>query len=151
MGVVELVDVQAARFAAAVRARLAEPRRDRNGDAVLAADGDLEIAALRDRSLMDVPRDDQLGARVHKRREHVVAPRDRALARAPRRADEMVVQDGDAQRVPVAGVQRCGRAFELRLPDSAGLVPPRANRVEADGDDAWAAVDGLGRLPVTLE
>jgi len=61
---VELVDVQPSRFAAAVRARLPQPRCDRHRNRVLAAGRDLEFAPLGNRALVDVPGDDQLRTRV---------------------------------------------------------------------------------------
>src|SRR5438132_476423 len=120
--VVELVDVQAARLAAPVRARLSEAGRDRDGHALLAAGRDLELAPFSDRALVDVTRDDQLRAGVDERSEYVVAARDRLLSRAPRRADQVVVEDGDPQGLAVAVAEHARRALELRRAQAAGLV-----------------------------
>ena len=82
-----------------------------HGRVRLVAD-DLEVVPLAHRRLVDVAREDEIGAGVQQRTQHVVAARDRTLARrAPRRADQMVVEDGDAQR---------SRARPRRA------VPPRA-------------------------
>jgi hypothetical protein len=94
---VELVHVQAACLAAAVRPRLPKAGRYRHRDPALAAGRDLELAAFGDRALMDVPGHDQLRACVDERREHVVSTRNRSLPRAPRCADQMVVENRDAE------------------------------------------------------
>ena len=65
--VVGAVDDAAARLAAALRARLAEPGRDRDDDAARVAGDHLELVALADRRLVDVAADDQLGAGVDER------------------------------------------------------------------------------------
>ena len=51
-----------------------------------------------DGALVGVAGDDQLGARVHERAEHVAAAGDGPLAAPPGRADEVVVERDDAQR-----------------------------------------------------
>ena len=96
---VRLVEVEAARLAEPSRPRLPEPGRDRDdGRARLVAD-DLELVPLAHGRLVDVTREDEVGAGVHERAEDVVAARDRPLARRPpRRADQVVVEDGDAER-----------------------------------------------------
>src|SRR5205085_10407433 len=96
-----LVDVQATGLAPPVRAGLAEPGSDRDGHAVLASGRDLELAALAYRRLVDVPGEDQLGARVDQGAEHVVAARYRLLARPPGRADQVVVENGHPQSAGV--------------------------------------------------
>ena len=68
-------------------ARLPEARGNRGDRAVQRSGRNLELVTLRNRSLMDVPGEDQLCARVDERGEHVRSPRDRFLARAPRRDD----------------------------------------------------------------
>ena len=62
------------------------------------------------------PREDELGAGVHERAQDVVAARDRSLARRPpRRADQVVVEDGDAERSGLCLLEPLRpRARELR-------------------------------------
>src|SRR4051794_16920950 len=62
-----------------------------------------------------------------------------------------MVEHGDAQLRSVRAAELLRRARELRLAEATALIPPRPNRVEADRDDAVAAVDGLRRLPQPLE
>ena len=57
-----LVDVQAARLAEPVRARLPEAGRDRDDRRPRVAPDGLELAPLGDRRLVDVPGEDQVGA-----------------------------------------------------------------------------------------
>ena len=90
--------VQAAGFAAALRPRLAEPGGDDDRDASLAAETDLELTPLARRRLVDVAREDQLGARVDERAEDVAASRHGPLARPPRRTGQVMVQADDAER-----------------------------------------------------
>jgi hypothetical protein len=80
-----LEHVEAASLSPALGARLAEARCERDCDAVFAAVNDLELAPLGDRALMDMPGEDELGAGVHKPREHTGPPRQRRLPGAPRR------------------------------------------------------------------
>ena len=106
----------------------------------------------RDRALVDVAADDQLRAGVDEPREHVVAARDGLLARAPRRADHLVVQ----RRPRGARPARACRSLlvgtlELRVADAARLVPPRPHRVDADDVRVGAGERRLGRLPLALE
>ena len=114
-------------------------------------DHDLELVPFGDGALVDVAAEDQLRARVDEAREDVVAPGHRALARAPRGADQLVVQHDDAERA-VGGVAqpRLG-AFELAIVDAAGLVPPRPHRVDADDVQVLRLVRRLDRLPAGLE
>ena len=86
--------------AAAARARARSRRHSRARPRV----EHLELVPLGHRALVDVAAEDQLGARGDEAREHVVAARDRLLARAPRRVDQLVVEGDDAQRA------RCGLA-----------------------------------------
>ena len=148
----ELVHVEAARLAAAVRPWLAEPRRDRDDDGVLAARrGQLELAPLRDRALVDVPGEDQVGARFDQGGEHVVPSRDRLLPRPPRRAEQMVVQSDD----PVGAVRRApellGGAAHLLVAKPPGLVAPRPDRGLRPTTTSRPPVDRLGRRPEPLE
>jgi hypothetical protein len=63
-------EMEAARLAPSLRARLAEPGRGNDGRPANLALHDLELVPLRDRALVDVAGDDQLGAGVHERAEH---------------------------------------------------------------------------------
>ena len=143
--------MQAARLAAPVGARLAEPGCDRDRDGADVAAHDLELAALADRGLVDVAGEHELGAGVDERGEHVVSPRDRLLPRAPGGPDHVVVEHGDPERAVGRLGEEARGVVELALPQAARLVPPRAHRVEADHVQPLGAVDGLGRLPVPLE
>ena len=125
-----LVDVQALGLAAAIRPRAAEPGGDR--DRGSAEPGvDLEVVSLADGGLVDVAGEDQLRARVDERGEDVRAARDRPLARAPGRADQVVVQRHDSQRALRSLGEQLRRPLQLALPQPAGLVPPGTNRVQA--------------------
>src|SRR5215211_1067931 len=98
VGRARVVDVEAACLALPVRARLAEPGCDRHGHAALATrKRHLELAALAHGSLVDVTRDDQLGAALDEEGKHVVPARNRLLARTPRRSQEVVVERHDAK------------------------------------------------------
>ena len=112
---------------------------------------DLEVVALADRGLVDVAGEDQLRARVHERGEDVRAARDRPLARAPGRADQVVVQRHDSQRALRSLGEQLRRPLQLALPQPAGLVPPGTNRVQADDEQLLGAVNGLDGLPLALE
>ena len=82
---------------------------------------------------MDVPREDEICARVHERAQNVVAARDRPLVpRPPRRADQVVVEHGNAQRSVLGSTEPFGCALELRSAERAALVPKRTRRVEPD-------------------
>ena len=97
--VADLVDVEPAGLAAAVRARLAEAGCDRDDHRVLALRArELELAPLRDGALVDVPGEHEVGARLDEPGEDSVPLRDRLLARAPGRAEQMVVEGDDPQR-----------------------------------------------------
>ena len=74
---------------------------------------------LAHRALVDVPADDQLGARVDEPGEHAVAVRDRPLARPPRRADQLVVED-DERSAPGAAA----RAARAARASCASPTPP---------------------------
>jgi len=118
---------------------------DRDDHAARIAGDHFELVALRDCSLVNVPADDELGAGVDQRREHVRAARDRLLPAAPGSADHLVVQRDTRSLHP--RVRRCElrrRAFELRVAHAAGLVAPRPDRIEAD--DVCARADELGSV-----
>ena len=114
-----LVDVQAARLAEPVRSRLAEPGAIEIDRRAHVAAHDLELVALAHRRLVDVPGEDEVGARGDELAQHAVPVRDRPLARRPpRRADHVVVEDDDAyapsgaasrRSLPGAAARRGGR------------------------------------------
>ena len=145
------VDVEPAGLAATVRARLPEAGGDRDDGAVQRAGRDLELMPLRDGRLVDVAGEDQLGAGVHERGEHVRSPRDGFLARAPGRADQVVMERDDAKRTIGCSGEQLGGVPELAGAQPARLVPPRPNGVEADGEKAVGAVNRLCCLPLPLE
>ena len=150
--VADLVDVEPAGFAAAVRARLAEPGCDRHDHRVLALRArELELAPLRDGALVDVPGEHEVGASLDEPGEDSVPLRDRLLARAPGGAEQVVVEDDDPQRALGRVLEDLRRVPNLRVANPTRLVPPRPHGVEPDDDQAVRAVDGLGRLPEPLE
>src|SRR5256885_999964 len=73
-----------------------------------------------------------LGVVVHERSEHVVSPSDGLLARAPRRADQVVMQDRDLERRGLRRPQPLLGRCELARANPARLVAPGAHGVEAD-------------------
>ena len=116
---VALVHVQAARLATAARARLAEARSDRDDDAARVARDHFELVPLADGRLVDVTGEDQLRAGIDERCEHVCTLRDRLLPRAPRRADQVVVQCDDPQGALGRLGQQLAGARELRVANPA--------------------------------
>jgi hypothetical protein len=143
--------MQAPRLASSVRARLAEAGRDRDRRPTQVAGGDLELVPLRDGGLVDVAGEDQLGAGVDQRGEHVAAACNRLLPGAPGRPDQMVVERDHAKRTIGRGGEQLGRSLQLARPNAPGLMSPGPHRVEADDEEAVRAVDRLRRLPVALE
>ena len=148
----DLVDVETARLALPLRARLAEAGRDRDDHRLLAAARDLELAPLAHRCLVDVPGEDQVGAARDECAENVVPAGDRLLPRAPRRADQVVVEHDDLE---CAGRRFCRRSSArascaLRMPP--GLVR-RHGRTELRPTTCRVGerVGRLGRLPLALE
>src|SRR5215212_4613460 len=106
--------MEATGFAPAVRAWLTEARRDRDGRPAQAPRRHLELVPLRNGGLMDVAGEDQLGTGVDERRKYVRAAGNRLLPRAPGRADQMVVEDDDAQRAVRCGGEQLGSPLQLR-------------------------------------
>src|SRR5712692_10272626 len=144
-------DVEAPSLAAAAGARLAQTRRCDDDRPGLTFGPDLELVALADRALVRVAGEDQLGSRVDEPGEDVVSARDRPLARPPRCADQVVVEDGDAQRSLRCVREQLTCPLELALSQSARLVSPRAHRIQPDDDELLGPVGGLARLPLPLE
>ena len=149
----DLVDVEAARLADAARARLSEAGRDREHRRVRGGVADdLELAPLRDRGLVDVAAEDQLGARRGERASTCVAVGERELARRPPRgAEEMVVEDDDAARTVRGRAEPLDCAAQLIRRQRAALVPERPRRVQPDDVQRGGGVRRLGRLPYALE
>lgn len=75
----------------------------------------------------------------------------RFLPRAPRGADHLVMQRHDSQCPGRTAAEPLGRARKLLVADSAGLVPPGADGIDADDVRARARVNRLRRLPLALE
>src|SRR5262245_47832992 len=115
-----------------MRARLAESGRGRDRRAGLAVGGDLELAVLADRGLVDVAGEDQLRARVDEGRQYVQPPGDGPLPRAPRGSGQMMVEHDGAQRARLGFGEQPRRPCELLRADASGLVTPRPDRVQAD-------------------
>ena len=67
-------------------------------------------------ALVDVAGEDQVGAGLDEPGEHVVAACDRFLARAPRGADQVVVEHDDLEGVGLCLAQPRFRLGELRRP-----------------------------------
>ena len=148
----DLVDVEAAGLAAAVRPGLAETGCDRDDDGVLAPRRrELELAPLGDGALVDVARQDQVGAGLDEPGEDAVPIRHRLLPRPPGRSEQMVVEGDDPVRSRRDPRERLRRLLHLGVAEPSRLVPPRPHRVEPGDDDALRAVDGLRRLPESLE
>jgi hypothetical protein len=149
---VDLVEVEPARLAEPPGARLSESRRDRDDDgAVLIADG-FELVPLAQSGLVDVAGEDQFRARPGERLQDAVAVRDREFARCPpRRADQVVMEDGDTERVPLGCPQPFARPLELRATKRAALVPKGPRRVETDDVESGQRRSRLDRLPDPLE
>ena len=144
--------MEPARLAQPPRPWLAKPGRDGDHGRVRLVADDLEVVPLAHRRLVDVAREDEIGACVQQRTQHVVAARDRPLARrAPRRADQMVVEDGHAQRPRLGRGEPFRRALELRPAQRAALMAERPGRVEPDDVQAGRRRRRLGRLPDPLE
>ena len=135
------------------RTRLPEAGRDREHRRVRGGVADdLELAPLRDRRLVDVPAEDQLGARRRERAQHVVAVRERELARRPPRgAEEMVMEDDDAARTVRGRAEPLDGAAQLIRRQRAALVPERPRRVQPDHVQRGGGVRRLRRLPHALE
>ena len=126
-------------------------RGDRDRRSAEAAGVDLEVVSLADGGLVDVAGEDQLRARVDERGEDVRAASDRPLARAPGRADQVVVQRHDPESALRSLGEQPRRPLQLALAQAAGLVSPGANRVQPDDEQLLGAVNGLDGLPLALE
>src|SRR5215217_1235049 len=100
---------------------------------------------------MDMAGEDEIGAGTDERGEHVVPARYRLLPRAPRRADQVVVQDRDAEHARRSRREAARGLRELLVADRTRLVPPWPHRVEADDEQLLRRVHRLGRLPQALE
>ena len=61
------------------------------------------------------------------------------------------MEHDDLERAGRRFLQSLLRVGQLRRADPARLVPPRANRVEADDVQSGRGVGRLGRLPLPLE
>jgi hypothetical protein len=146
------MEVEPARLAEPAWPRLAQPGSDRDDrSARLVADG-LELVPLAHCGLVNVPGEDQVGARVDERLEDVVAPRDGTLAgRPPWRAEEMVVEDGNAQGAVCGGAEAPRGPVELRAGQRSALMPERPRRVEPDDVEPRQRDRRLGRVPDSFE
>ena len=117
--------METACLAASLRTRLAEAWRDRHRHSSYVTRDHLELVALADGALVDVPGEDELGAGVDERSQDVRPPGDRLLARAPRRPDQVMVERDDPQRTLRRLGQELARPAELR---SLGFRPTGAAR-----------------------
>ena len=111
----------------------------------------LELPSLGDACLVDVAGKDEVGAGRRQLLQHTAAARQRALARAPRRVGELVVQADDAQCTGRSISEPLGGALHRIRPETSRLVPPRPDRVDADNVQPAGGVHRLRRLPLALE
>ena len=127
------MEVKPARLAQASRPRLPESGRDRYDGRVRLVADDLELVALADRRLVDVAGEDEICSRVDECAQHVVTSGDRPLVcRPPRRADQMVVEDGDAEGSLLGGGEPFRCALQLGSAQCAALLAEGPRRVEPD-------------------
>ena len=154
MRLVELVDVEAARLAAPVRARLPEPRRDRDGDAALAAGRRSRTRAARRRCSGGCAR--RRSARRPRRR----ATRGRGCAARPascasataRRSGGGAAPRREAATSVATRASTCAARCELRVAHAAA-TGCRHGRTELSPTATMRSLryDRLGRLPLPLE
>ena len=112
----------------------------------------LELAPLRNRRLVDVSAEDQLRSGSRKRAQHVVAVRERSLARRPPRGrGQMVVQHDDAAGAVRRLAEPLDRAAQLVVGQRAALVPERPRRVQPDQVQRGGCMCRLRRLPYAVE
>ena len=128
-----------------------EAGRDRDDHGLLSSVRDLEFTPLAHGHLVDVSRENQVGAARDECAKNVVPAGDRLLPRAPGRTDQVVVEHDDLERAGRRFLQALLRPGQLRRADPARLVSPRAHRVEADDVQVGRGVGRLGRLPLALE
>ena len=138
------------RLAQPVGARSREPRRGHDDDRTLSGQH-LELPALGGAGLVDVAGEDELGAGCRQLLQHAAAASERALARAPRRVGELVVQADDAQRPGRRRAETHGCCLHGARPQATRLVSPRTYGVDADDVEAGYGVHGLRRIPFALE
>src|SRR5688500_14028845 len=119
--------MEAASLAAPLGSRLAEAGSKRDRDRMFAAVHDLEFAPLADRTLVHVPGQNKLRARVDEAGKDACTPRERWLPGAPGRAKQVVMQDDDAKRSLGCPRQLTRDPLELALGDRARLMAPRAH------------------------
>ena len=143
--------MNAARLAPPARAGLAEAGGDRDGDATHPARDDLELMALADGGLVDMPGEDELGARVDEAGQHRVPMRYRLLAGPPGRPDEVMMEDDHPKRAVRRSREEFARALDLVGADPPGLMAPGPGRVEPHDLHRLRLEDRLGRLPDALE
>jgi len=107
--------VEAPRFATPVGPGLSESGRDRNRRSVASAlfSHNLELVSLGDGGLVDVAGEDQLGAGVDERGEHVGSTGNGLFPRPPRRTDQVVVKGNNSQRALGRCREELGCALQL--------------------------------------
>ncbi len=151
-GGVRVIDVEAAGFLLPLRSRTTERSGGREDErAPRSLFENLELAALCDPGLMDVPADHELGTGRDESTQDVVATAEWQLARdAPGWRRQMVVQCDHAQGIGRAFLKPLRPEREAVVVDRTSLLAPRANRVEPDDDDVIRDVERLGRAEDTL-
>ena len=124
------MEVEPASLSQPSRSRLAEPGRDRDHGCARPVADDLELMPFTHSRLVNVAGEDEVCAGVDQGTEDAVAPRDRTLVRRPpRRAEQVVVEDGDAEGLRRRCAEPLGRPLELRSAQCAALVAERDDAV----------------------
>ena len=144
--------MEPARLAEPARAWLAEARRSHEDGRPLLVPDRLELMPLTHGRLMDVAAEDEVGAGRRERMKNVLAARDRALVRRPPGcADEVVMENGDAERVWFRGGKARDRPLEPSAAQPTALTAERGGGVQPDDVQAGQGHRRLGRLPHALE
>ena len=143
--------MKAAGLTSSARPRQSEARSDGHGHARHGAVDDLELVPLAHGHLVDVAGKDELRSRVHEPGQDGVPACDGLLAGAPGGADQVMVEDDDAESSGRSRLEECPRAVELGAADPARLMAPGPRRVEPDDLERFGLEERLGRLPDALE
>jgi hypothetical protein len=93
-----------------------------------------ELPPLGHPDLVDVAGEDDVGAGVREPGQYASPPGERPLPRAPGRVGELVMQADDAQSPRRRRTQASFGAPHRRIRETAGLMPPWPNGVDADDE-----------------
>lgn len=133
-----------------MRPRPREPGSGDDDDGTVAVQHG-ELTPVGDGRLVDVAGEDELRACLGEQREHVAAPRERALPCAPRGVRELVVEANHPQRTRWSLGEACCDSGQGVGAQAAGLMAPGSHRVQADDVKPVCAVNGFGLAPHPLE